>query len=144
MNATRRTIRIAARRGVSLFEIVVATVLLGAVMTVSVQLLGWAAATRESAERRQWAVQEVANLMERLASRPWSELTPEAAAAESISDSARAMLRDAELKIAVTEPASEPAAKRVAIELRWRNRAGEFDSPVRLTTWICRPAEVKS
>ena len=126
------------RRGFTLLELSVACVLLAAAMVVAVQLLGWVALGRRAAERRQWASQEVANVMEHFTAGGWENATPEQANTIRLSKPARDVLPDADLFVAVAMPESEPGAKRITVELKWRNHAGEFDAPVRLTAWMYR------
>ena len=130
--------QIRGRRGFTLLELSVACVLLAVAMVVALQLLGWVALERRAAERRQWAIQEVANVMEHFTARGWENATLDQAKAIQLSKPAREVLPDAELMVAVTTPESVPATKRISVELKWRNRAGEFDAPVRLTTWLYR------
>ena len=65
---------------------------------------------------------------------------PSAAAALSISPGGLQSLPGAELTVAVDEsqPGAGRSAKRIAVRLRWRNRVGEWEAPVRLATWIER------
>ena len=130
--------QISGRRGFTLLELAAAGVLMAAALVVCVQVLGWIALERRAADRRQWATQEVSNVMEHLTTRSWDELTAEAAQGVQLSQSASEVLPEAELHADVTISEMEPAAKRITVELRWRNRAGEFDAPVRLTTWLFR------
>ncbi len=134
----KRNARVHLRRGSLLAEVAMATVLLLIGMSLTVKVLGYANLQRRSAEHRQRAVQEVANAMERLTAHPFEEVTAERARAIRISQAAVQLLPDAELAIDVNEshPGTGQSVKRVAIRLRWRNRAGEWDAPVRLTTWI--------
>ncbi|MDR3638652.1 MAG: hypothetical protein P4L84_32905 [Isosphaeraceae bacterium] len=128
------------RRGFTVFELAIAVILLSVAMTVTVQLLGAIALERRTVGRRELAAQEVANLMEHLTARPWANLTAESLKDALLSNEARQALPGAELKVGV-EAADAPGGvpgKRVSIKLRWRNRAGEFDAPVRLTTWVYR------
>jgi hypothetical protein len=132
--------RVRPRRGSLLAEVAMATVMLMIGMTLTVQVMGSAALQRRSAGQRQRAVQEVANAMERLTASPFEEVTAERARTISISPSAARSLPDAELTVDLEEsrPGAGRSAKRIAIRLRWRNRAGEWEAPVRLTTWIER------
>jgi Tfp pilus assembly protein PilV len=128
------------RRGSLLIELTVATAMLIIGMSLAVKVLGYAALQRRSAEQRQRALQEVANVMERITADPFDEVTPERARAMSISPSATSSLPGAELAVEVTpsQPGAGRSARRIAVRLRWRNRAGEWEAPVRLTTWIER------
>ncbi len=109
-------------------------------MSLAVKVLGYAALQRRAAEQRQRAVQEAANVMERLTAYPFDEVTPERARAVSISPATLQSLPGAKLavEVAPTQPGPGPSAKRIAVRLRWRNRAGDWEAPVRLTTWIER------
>jgi hypothetical protein len=116
-----------------------------AAMAISVRVLGWVGAERRDFDRRQCAMQETANLMERLTSRSFDSVTPATAKALSLSPQARQLLPGAELEIdvAASDPAGGPGSKRVAMRLRWHSRAGEWDSPVRLTSWVYRGRSVQ-
>ncbi len=137
MSATRTT-PAARRRGFTMLEITVSAVMLATAMSVTVQLLGALAAGRRATERRLCAVQEVANLMERVAARPWGEVTPESLRAVSLSPRALQALPGAELAATVDDASASRGEKRISLRLRWRNRAGTWTAPVRLTAWIYR------
>jgi hypothetical protein len=122
----------------TLIELAVAGVLLGTLLVLCLQLLMATATLRKTVDQRQLAVCEVGNLMERLAARPWGQLTPQNAAAEKISAAARQRLPGAELKVELSEQpaaADVPPAKRIAVSLRWQDSAGRMLPPVTLTTW---------
>jgi hypothetical protein len=119
-------------------EVTLSVLLLAVAMTTTVQILGWTATQRRAVERRQWAIQEVANLMEHLTAEPWDRVTPDLAATLTLSEEIRGKLPEPELKVHVDESGAVPGQKRLAIELRWRNRAGTWEAPVRLTAWIAR------
>lgn len=129
------------RRAFTLVEVTITALLLVVAMTVTAQLLGWVAAERRAVERRQCAIQEAANLMERLTSRPWSELTSETLARVPLSDEARQTLPGAELSVAAETSTAPVAARRLSLRLRWRNRSGGWEAPVRLTAWAYRKGE---
>jgi hypothetical protein len=112
--------------------------LLGVAMSSMVHVLGWVAAERRSVERRQLATQEAANLMEHLTAEPFEKLTADSARGLSVSDEARRRLPGAELAIDVDRKAAAEDTKRLAIRLRWRNKAGAWEAPVRLTAWVAR------
>jgi hypothetical protein len=123
------------RRGFAVTELVVAGALLGALLAVCLQLLAATAAQRRAAAQRQLAILEAGNVMERLAARPWAELTPQAVAAVQLAPSVRDRLPGAELKVEVSTPSAEPGAKRIVVSLHWQDRAGQSVSPVKITTW---------
>ena len=70
-------------------------------------------------------------MLERFAARPYDGVTPEAARAVTLSEAARAVLPGAELSVVVDDRGAAPDARRVAVRLRWRQRSGEWDAPVR-------------
>jgi hypothetical protein len=109
-------------------------------MALTVKVLGWIGVERRNYERRQCALQEADNLMERLTSRPFEAVSAATVKQMALSEQARRALPSAELQIEVVENdrSGGPGSKRVALRLRWRSRSGEWDSPVRLTTWIHR------
>ena len=133
----------ASRRGSLLVELAMATVLLMIVMTLTVKVTGYVALERRASERRQRAMLEVANVMERITAYPFGEVTPELAQRMTLSRAVRQSLPDSELAVQVAESQPGPgrAAKRIAITLRWRGRDGEWAAPVRLTSWIERMME---
>ncbi len=134
------------RRGILLMETVVAGLLLMAAMVLTVQMLGWVASERRDAERRQWASQQAANVMERLTAWPWSELTEENVKSIDLDPDTSRFLPDARLVIAITpsmldadKTASSPITlKRITVEIRWPGRQGREEIPSRLTAWVTK------
>jgi hypothetical protein len=130
----------AIRRGSLLPELAMAGAMLTIAMTLTVKVLGYAGLQRRSADQRQRAILEVANIMERITAEPFDDITAERARRLSISPGAAGSLPGAALAVEVAEeqPAPDRPAKRIAVRLRWRDRSGEWKAPVRLTTWIER------
>jgi Tfp pilus assembly protein PilV len=128
----------ARRRAFTMVEVTLSVFLLAVAMTTTVQILGWVATQRRAIERRQWAIQEVANLMEHLTAESWDRVTPDSARALTLSDEIRRKLPEPELKLDVDETEAGRGEKRLALQLRWRNRSGTWEAPVRLTAWIAR------
>ena len=126
--------------GFTLPEVLVAAVVLGAAMTVCVQVLSAMAASDREAERRTMALAEAGNALERFSGTPWSELTPEAAADARLSQSAAERLPGGELKVNIENLDTQPPAKRIMVEVRWPGRQGRSAVPVRLTAWVHRAA----
>jgi len=124
------------RRGFTLVEMAMSTVMLAAAMTITVQLLGWMTLERRAVQRRSVAIQEAANAMEHLTSLGWEDVTDELGRTIELSTSARETLPDAELKVDVAAQGVEEGSKRVTITIRWRGRSGVLEKPVRLTSWI--------
>ena len=120
-----------------------ATIVMVVAMSLLLNLLSTVAKERKAAERRQRAGLEVANLMERITAHPFDLVTAELARKLTISETARQTLRDAELAALVSESAQDtagaPAGKRISISLRCgASSSGQWEAPVRLTSWIAR------
>jgi hypothetical protein len=79
-------------------------------------------------------------VLERITAYPYDEITAERARALGLSPWAQQSLPRAELAVAVAEetPGAGRAAKRLSVHLRWHGRSGEWEAPVRLTTWVER------
>jgi len=127
------------RRGVTILEVTVAGVLLVAMMTVCLEFLQAAAAQRRAIRQRQTAIQEAANVMERLSARPWEELSPQGVAGLELSQAARSLLPDGKLAVEVISPADEPGAKQIVVAVGWEDDSGGSAWPIRLTAWRYRP-----
>jgi hypothetical protein len=121
-----------------LAEVAMAMVMLMIAMTLAMKVLGYVGIQRRVAEHRQRALLEVSNVMERLTSYPFDEVTADRARALRVSRAIAQSLPDAELAVTVADEqrGAGSMAKRVAVNLRWRGRSGEWEAPVRLTTWV--------
>ena len=123
------------QRGITLFETTIALILLTAAIVSIAQLLAVVARQKQAMQRHFLATQEVANLMERFAAKPWKEVTSERAGQFALSDLAKRELPNATLAITVDTNDESIKAKRIQITLAWSDRAGTLVEPVRLTTW---------
>jgi hypothetical protein len=143
-NHSRRRLSL-ARRGSLLAEVAMATVMVMIAMTLTVKVLGYVSSQRRAADHRQRAVQEAANVLERITADPYDEITAERARQLALALSAPPSLPGAELAVSVAEeqPGAGRSAKRIAVRLRWHGRSGEWESPVRLTTWVERGRPVR-
>ena len=126
------------RRGYVLIEVAMAAMMLMAAMALAVKLIAGVGLERRSAERRMWAVQEVANLAERVAAEPFDKLNPERIKALATEAKADSVLPGAEWTAEVADAGPTPAGKRVVLGLRWKDRSGGWVAPVRLTSWVYR------
>ncbi|MBX3411702.1 MAG: hypothetical protein KF708_03200 [Pirellulales bacterium] len=124
------------KRGAMLFEALVSTAVLGTALAITAQLSGLAHVQQRSAERRGVALAEAANLMERAAALPADQIAPEFVTEWKLSDIAVSRLPEARLAVSVVDEPGEVSARRLSVEIRWRNRAGQDDAPVRLTSWF--------
>jgi prepilin-type N-terminal cleavage/methylation domain-containing protein len=126
------------RRGFTLLEILVSCVLLATLLTLCLQLVGVSAAQRKSAGLRETALLEAANALERVYAGRWEDLTPETAGRLSLSDQAASSLPGGNLTVEVQTPEDDPAAKRIAVEVRWEPGRGKPPEHVRLVAWKYR------
>ena len=127
------------RRGFTLVELTVGAILLTALMVTAIPTLAWVGRVRRSAERQQVAVLAVGNLMERITTLAWDEVTQDALAATELPNEVSRQLPDADLRVSVLLVPGPVEAKRVLIELRWREpSAGMQSAPIRLAAWIYR------
>jgi hypothetical protein len=126
-----------------LAEVTMAAVLLMIAMTLTVKVISYAGIERRATERRQRALFEVANLMERITANEFEQVTAGLAGRMTLSEEAQRALPDSQLAVDVANkgPGIGRKAKRIAISLRWRGRSGEWERPVRLTSWIERREE---
>jgi Tfp pilus assembly protein PilE len=131
----------ARRKGSLLLELVVASVLLGVVMSAAVPALGWIARQRSVAQQRQAVLLEVDNLMERMTALDWSDLTPQRAAEFKLSDHLLDQLSEPKLDVAVQLDGQDETAKEIRIEMLWSMGAGRPAPPVRLSAWFFRQGE---
>ena len=123
------------RAAFTIAECLVALVLLGAATALLAQLIAAVGIQRRVADQHSLALQETANLMERLFAVPYAELTPQRAGELRLSASARQTLPDARLRIVVHAVAGDPAAKQIRISLCWLDRSGRHAAPLELTAW---------
>ncbi len=126
------------RRGFSMLEMMVAAALLTCTMAMVAQMLGRSNARRRDAGHHRIAVQEAANVMERLSVRPFDELTPDGVANEQLSPQATESLREGVVEVHVSEVAGEPDARRIGVAVRWRGRPAQPAPSVELVTWRYR------
>lgn len=125
------------RYAFTLIEAAAALVLLSALATLVVQITAWSAVERRSNQRRQIALAEAANQMERLVADRLS-LKPQEASEVPLSKTAEEMLPAGKMTTEVHIAADSPDLKRVVIEVNWADQSGESSLPVRLVTWVFR------
>jgi hypothetical protein len=126
------------RRGFGTIEMAISGLMLAAAMAATVQIVGWVATERRAVARRERALVEASNLMERIAARPFGEITPAALARIRLPEAARAALPGSSLEALVADLDDSPARKRIVVEIRWRERSGRDEAPVRLVAWAYR------
>lgn len=129
---TRRT----EHRGALLLETAGALILLAIIMTLTVQLLRGANLQRQTTDYRIWALTEAQNTLDRVTGLPWESLDEKTLAPLKLDEATASRLPSGRLTVAVADAQGQPAAKRLTVEIRWKNRTGTDDAPVRLTTWV--------
>ncbi len=124
----------AARRGFTLIEMAIGALLFAVVMSLTVQVLAWSASERRVSERRQRALYEATNILERLASLPKDDLSSESVKGAKLSDETRKALPGGELKVNYTEAVD--GLNRLTVEVHYLDRAGLPVAPVRLVAFL--------
>jgi hypothetical protein len=130
---------IVPRRGVALLEVVVAFGLLAVLLTICLQMLAATAVQRRAVDRRAVAVEEAANIIERISALPWDQVTAERLAAIRLSPDAGHSLPNGAVTLAVESSADGPRGKQVQLAITWSDPAGETERPVRLSYWMYAP-----
>ena len=74
---------------------------------------------------------------------PWSELTQERAAEDTLSPVCRQRLPAATLQVTVQAAGDPPNEKRILVEIDWQGADGGRSRPVRLTAWRFRSQEAR-
>ena len=128
-----------ARGGFTIAELIIAMMLLGTATAVMLPLMVSVSAQRRAAEHRQLALIAAENLLDEILARPWNEITEQTLSKLPATDAAS--LPGLQRRIAVAER-PEDAARQITVELHWRNRAGDFTAPLRLSAWKFAPLEV--
>jgi hypothetical protein len=108
-------------------------------MSLMVKALALTGVERRAADRRLWAVEAASNVLERAAAEPFDAVTAEKVRALADEAEAGRVLPGAAWEFDVREePGAPVASKRVTVRLRWKDRSGGWDAPVRLTAWVFR------
>jgi len=129
-----------ARRGLTLFELIVALFVMTTAMMILVQLLAVVAGQRRQLDQRRAAATEVANQAERLALLPWNDFVSTETSTWDLSEQFRQALPQATAKIEVQEEAEPVAARRIRLMVMSPNAAGQLIELADLTVWKFNPA----
>jgi hypothetical protein len=121
------------RRGVVLVEVMVGCALAALLLALCVQLLSLTAIERRDVEQRTIALEQAANLIERVSAMPYDRITPEYLAELELPPEVEAILPGPAAKWFVTEETGDVPAKRVRVEISWRGRP---QRPAKLTYWV--------
>lgn len=122
------------RRAYLLIETVMAGLLVALGMAMTLKLLAWTVAERRISERRGWATQEAANVMERLTAMPFNRLDAATARKDAkLSAGAATVLPGGKIEAEVHD---EPPMKRIDISVTWQGSGGRLELPMKLTSWV--------
>jgi hypothetical protein len=123
-----------------LLETAVACVLLAALAGVCLKSFAASAAQRLAIDQRQIALRQAANILEQLTAIPWDDVDKAAdkSFAEAATKALPKELDGGEVGVEVAPAAGNPAAKRLAVTIRWKDKDDQWIEPVRLTAWRYR------
>ena len=130
------------RGGFTIIEMIGTCLLLGILFSMTLPMLLVVARERRSAEQRQFALQQAANLLEEAVQRDWSDLQPGELKVPDPANDLQAVLPGLQQKLVVKQLADEFDTRQIIASIRWQNRAGELVSPLRLSAWVHSMKEV--
>jgi Tfp pilus assembly protein PilV len=134
----------AGRRGMTIFEVAVSAVVLGAAVTTAAQLVQWSVKLHQVALKKRCALEAATTVLDRLSTQPWSALTPESAKDAALPAEVKDFLLDPQLTVSVAEEKADlPRGKRIAVDISWAKREGKRTRQVQLTTWVFQPGNSK-
>jgi hypothetical protein len=117
-------------------ETTVALSVVAAAVVVGVQAMSGAAQQRRAAAQRAAATLEAANVLEEVMAADWQAVESRAEAMQ-VSEATARLLPSAELQVALGQPQSLDGAAletlRVTVMVRWKDAAGDWTAPVRLS-----------
>lgn len=125
------------RRGFTLLELTTACAMFVVVALVVAELIHVITRQERSADARQAALRAVANRLEQLQARDWDDL-PVAKTHETLPDDVQLLLKSARMQTEVTA-VEAGAARKIRVQIDWRDPAGNWLSPVALSAWKHRP-----
>jgi len=120
----------------TIFEVAVSAVVLGAAVTTAAQLVQWSVTLHQVALKRRCALEAATSVLDRISARPWPAITSDSVKNMSLPAEAKEFLADARLSVAVSEEREQPRGKKIAVEVSWAERLGTRAQRVQLTTWV--------
>ncbi len=120
-------------------EVLVASGVLAVVATIAIGMFSLTATARRSSDRREIALQEAANAVERASAIPFTELTADRLAQIKLSPAVAELLNGARLSLAVEPADDELPARHVTVDVSWISASGASEPPVRLDFWAFAP-----
>jgi hypothetical protein len=127
----------------TIFEVAVSAVVLGAVVTTAAQLVQWSVTLHQVALKRRCALEAATSVLDRISARPWSAITADSVKNVSLPAESKEFLVDARLSVAVSQEGEQPRGKKIAVEISWAERLGARTQHVQLTTWVFQSGNEK-
>jgi prepilin-type N-terminal cleavage/methylation domain-containing protein len=137
-----RTIRQNGHRGFTIVEMLATCLLLGILFSMTIPMLLLVARERHSTEQRQFALQHVANLLEQATTQKWADLKPGELPLPEPDADLQLLLPGLERSLVVKASDDDTDSRQLSASIRWQNKAGDFVSPIRLSTWVQATKEV--
>jgi len=136
MTTHRTDLRLTTRRGMLVLEACVSAAML-AVLLVVVNRIVVSLHRQTAAADRQFVAQQVLdNAMEEVTTGDWDKLSGGALPEFEVSAWAQKKLPGVTLRGEVTEETEPVAARRITLQLTWRDAADRPRRPLTLTTWV--------
>ena len=83
----------------TIFEVAVSAVVLGAVVTTAAQLVQWSVTLHQVALKKRCALEAATSVLDRISARPWSAITADSVKNISLPPEAKEFLADARLSV---------------------------------------------
>lgn len=132
----RRASLSSGRAGFTLIELIVATILFGAVLSTFVPLMKAISRTQRATERQRIALREAHNILQQIAQRSWADLAVDSLNKLELPESAQTVLPQASLEFDVTETVEPFVSKQVLVRIRWLPQPGRPTESVQLVAWF--------
>ena len=123
-------------RGATLVELVISGMLLSSMMLIVVPMLKLVHGQGRFTDERQEALAEVTNIMERIVTAPFDELSTAQLKRYRVSRHVARQLREPQLRISAVAESGRKETVRIEIELDWIGRTARRERPVRLIAWV--------
>ena len=127
----------------TIFEVAVSAVVLGAVVTTAAQLVQWSVTLHQVALKRRCALEAATSVLDRISARPWSAITTDSLKNVSLPAEAKEFLADSQLSVAVSDEGQQPHGKKITVAISWAERLGTRTQHVQQTTWVFQSGNEK-
>ncbi|MCI0332210.1 MAG: hypothetical protein L0228_03165 [Planctomycetes bacterium] len=124
-----------SRTALTILELTIAVAVLALLLATSMKVIHLVTHQQRANERRNVALQTVQAISEQVGNTPWEQLSAETANQITVPAQVASYLPGAKLAITVSDE-TDPAAKRVLVELTWNGSSSQRIGPVRLTSWV--------